>query len=323
MRKWFKCPHLKDNILIDDCLKECPCKDSNGIEYRCSSKTNLKECAMDRTWKGEPSVTQLISGTRESYLKIKYDFTTDIPKQVYKTIGSRGHTTLELQNKYIDSNTITEGQLFYQGISGKFDYLEETCEGKLILIDHKTASAWKVLKALGIVAVDVPTLTNGQKHYYQSGKKKGQLQTHKEYVYNPNAIDIDDWILQLNMYNIMLEDAGYPIYRMRIELFCKSTENELKRYGVNELKHMIDIPKRNDSEIIEYFNNKKTLLLIAVNSNELPMMCNEKENWSGVKCKRFCEVSDICRTFNDNKYLNDVQIGDSNFMHEDFTEDPF
>jgi len=327
MRKYFKCPYLDNNdILITDCLNGCHHKDENGIEDRCSSELYLRECAAEREWKNKPSVTQLISGTRESYLKLKYDYSIDLYNQVYKIIGTRGHKKLEIQGKYNKINALIEEQLEYKDITGKIDYLECTKEDKLILIDHKTTGVWKIKKAIGMTTVDIPIIDKeGYPVLYKSGNKKGQQHTKKKNIIDASCVDIEDWILQLNMYRIMLEAMNYPIYKMKIEIFNRENKRYSLQCGIDKTQYKIDIPRVDDKELLDFFLNKKEKLLHAVNNDIIPELCNDKENWKGKKCKEYCEVADVCFKLGDNPHLKDyMQVkDDSNFMGEDFTEDPF
>jgi len=49
-----------------------------------------------------------------------------------------------------------------------------------------------------------------------------------------------------------------------------------------------------DEEVLKYFEGKRQALFQALELGEWKTPCNAKENWDGVKCASYCEVSEFC-----------------------------
>ena len=87
--KWFRCPSGKI-IEIEKCLAHC--------DHRCLTTRTLRLIADQREWKGIPSTTQLLKGTRETFLEITTDYILDphalfrfmAPKVMRCLINTRG-----------------------------------------------------------------------------------------------------------------------------------------------------------------------------------------------------------------------------------------
>ena len=92
--------------------------------------------------------------------------------------------------------------------SGKFDLygkIIDDTEG--VLGDLKVTSSYKLMKALGIYKVRVPT---GE--VYKTGLRKGQPKYQNELRYN-GARHVLEWAIQLNYYRILLEQEALPYRR--------------------------------------------------------------------------------------------------------------
>ena len=74
----FVCPKTNGNIKIGDCLQHCM------AGQRCMFLPTLRSVAasLDRKL-DKPSVTELISGTRETFLKKTTDYAVDPMQQLY------------------------------------------------------------------------------------------------------------------------------------------------------------------------------------------------------------------------------------------------
>jgi len=64
--------------------------------------------------------------------------------------------------------------------------------------------------------------------------------------------------------------------------------------GLNRNMYMINIPHLDDDMVREYFQKKTTDLLNALQLGECHTLCTEKENWSGTRCKSYCDVCMHC-----------------------------
>ena len=74
----FVCPKTNEKIKIGDCLQHCT------AGQRCMFLPTLRSVAasLDRKL-DKPSVTELISGTRETFLKKTTDYAVDPMQQLY------------------------------------------------------------------------------------------------------------------------------------------------------------------------------------------------------------------------------------------------
>ena len=108
----FICPDGRE-IPILKCLNRCPQKE------RCMFLPTLRAIArsMDRGLK-EPTVTELISGVREGYLKKTTDYAIDPQKTLYALHGQAVHT---LNENCTEGEILSEVRLKDAVTSGKFD----------------------------------------------------------------------------------------------------------------------------------------------------------------------------------------------------------
>jgi hypothetical protein len=275
MFKYFQCPN-GEKTEIDACLKQCTqCE-------RCLSLPTLRMISTQRTWTGKPSTTQLLKGTREAYLEIIHNDLVMAPQErAFMLLGSKVHGNLE---QYTPSE-LSEERLEDENTTGAFDLYDAENQ---TLYDYKTWGSYKVMKALGIEMVDVPT---GE--YYKTGDKKGQEKTRKE----PRQCkpDMEETELQMNDYRIKLESAGFQVKRMFVEAIVRDggTFSATSR-GIDKNIYLIPITRMDDEFVKLYFTNKSKDLLTALDTKTMPPPCTDKECWEGRKCKDYCSASQYC-----------------------------
>lgn len=276
MFNFFKCPD-GESIKIEECIKEC------RICNRCLSLPTLRMIAEQREWTGKPSTTQLLKGTREAYLEIVHDdLVMDPQDQAFRILGTKAHDMLE---KYTPGE-IAEERLEDENSTGAFDVYDPVNK---YLYDYKTWGSYKVMKALGIEIVDVPT---GE--VYKSGAKKGQEKTRKE-PQHTGVIDMEDTELQLNDYRIKLESAGFPVEKMYVEAVVRDGGTMMATSrGLDKNIYLIPVKRLDDEYVKEYFTKKSKALLDALETKIVPAPCTDKECWDGRKCKDYCSVSKYC-----------------------------
>jgi hypothetical protein len=145
--KFFICPD-NTRIEIAECLKKCP-----RPEGRCLSLPTLIAVGYTRPWTGKPSTTQLINGTRLSYLQITKDYAIDPFGSAFALLGTRHHRRLEAISRKL--NVLSEEKLEGE-VSGILDLLtvDELVDYEAYeLWDYKTSGSYKIAKALGITEV--------------------------------------------------------------------------------------------------------------------------------------------------------------------------
>ncbi len=278
--KWFICPDNR-KIEIQDCLNNC------RMKARCANRSYLRLVSSERVWTGTPSTTQLISGTMYAYLKLTKDYPIYPGDRAFMIHGTKGHAMLEAMD---DEQSFLEERLNLEGgITGIADSIE--IENRITTLwDVKTSGSYKICKAIGIFQYDHPT---GE--VFQSGTRKGEPKTVKMFSQSDQLKDTWDWGLQLNLYRIMFEKTYGHVDTMKI--FCVVRDGGTWiafNRGVYNNTYVIPIQRLNDEEVLGYFEKKRKDLLKALDQKEWQIPCNEQENWGGLRCDRYCEVSEYC-----------------------------
>jgi hypothetical protein len=233
------------------------------------------------------SVTELLSGTRETYLKKTTDYAVSPRKQLYALHGSAVHT---INEGHTGGNMLSEERLHDEITSGKFDLYGQILDNKDgVLGDIKVSSSYKLMKALGIYKVDVPT-----GYIYKSGAKEGQEKTVKQFRYD-GVRQLMDWAVQINYYRILLERAGLKVKRMVIQALCRDiSARTASERGISKELYLIPIYKISDIWVGRYIRAKAELLAMYLQNEALPPACRPKERWGDKKCLDYCDVSANC-----------------------------
>ena len=277
----FKCPN-GNKVEIKTCLASC------SSNQRCMFLPTLRAVAdsLDRKI-DEPTVTELLCGTRETYLKKTTDYAVDPVQQLYALHGSAVHT---INEGFTDGNILSEERLADDITSGKFDlYGRIISYGDNTLGDYKITSSYKLMRVLGYYKVDVPT---GE--VYKTGLKKGQPKTKKEWR-TDGVRHILDWAIQLNYYRILLEQRGFEVKDMKIQAFCRDFSLRIAaERNITSPLYIININKISDRWIKLYMETKAKRLKTALKNSKMPPVCSSKERWKDRKCLDYCAVGDNC-----------------------------
>ena len=277
----FICPN-GERVPIKDCLASCKQKE------RCMFLPTLRAVAesLDRGIK-EATVTELISGVRETYLKKTTAYAVDPQSVLYSLHGQAVHT---IHEGHTSGEILGEIRLKDAVTSGKFDLYGKIIDNEEgVLGDLKVTSSYKIMKALGIYKVDVPT-----GDVYKTGAKKGQPKTRKEFRYD-GVRHVWDWAVQLNYYRVLLERAGFTVNRMYIQALCR--DNSLRtaaERGVTKPIYIFPIHRISNRWLERYFGKKAKLLQHAMQNKRLPLPCSLKETWEGKKCLEYCDARENC-----------------------------
>ena len=269
-------------VPIRQCLHHCP----NG--QRCMFLPTLRSVADSLNRKlDKPSVTELIAGTRETYLKKTQPYAVDPMQQLYAVHGTAVHTIQEGHN---EGNIIAEERLADDITSGKFDLYGQIVDlSDNTLGDYKVTSSYKLMKALGYYKVDVPTV-----EVYKTGLKKGQPKTRKEWR-TDGVKHVLEWAIQLNYYRILLEQAGFKVKDMVIQALCRDFSLRMAaERNITRPLYLIRINKISDRWIKLYMKAKAKRLEKALQENHLPEKCSVRERWHERKCQSYCNVADFC-----------------------------
>ena len=277
----FICPNGQ-KIRIADCLRSCP------NNQRCMFLPTLRAVAnsLNRNI-FEPTVTELISGVRETYLKKTSAYAVDPASILYALHGQAIHSINEQQTH---GAILSEERLKDDITSGQFDLfgkILDTDEG--VLGDLKITSSFKLMKALGIYKVKVDT---GE--IYKSGAKKGQPKFRSELHYD-GVRDLLDWSIQINYYRLLLERAGFKISRMYIQAICRDASLRIAaERGIDKPVYIIPINKISDHWLNRYFQHKAKILREAIATKTLPLVCSFRERWGNRKCLAYCAARENC-----------------------------
>ena len=277
----FICPNGQ-RIRIADCLRSCP------NPQRCMFLPTLRAIAdsLERNI-AEPTVTELISGVRETYLKKTSAYAVDPASILYALHGQAIHSINEQQTH---GAILSEERLKDDITSGQFDLfgkILDTDDG--VLGDLKITSSFKLMRALGIYKVKIDT---GE--VYKSGLKKGQPKFRTELRYD-GVRDLLDWSIQINYYRLLLERVGFKISRMYIQALCRDSGLRIaQERGIDKPVYIIPINKISDHWLQLYFHHKAKALRDAINSNTLPPVCSFRERWGNRKCFGYCAAREHC-----------------------------
>lgn len=280
----FICPN-RDKILIKQCLSTCPhC-------LRCMAKPTLETLARsvaDRDIGRKYSVTELIAGTREQYLKKTTEYAIDPQSHIFAMHGSAVHSICE---RSTGGTVLTELRLSNDLYSGQIDcYGDVLGNGKKILMDYKVTSSYKAMIALGYYREDVPT---GET--YKTGLKKGQPKTKK--VWRTDGVrQLYEWAVQVNAYRLLLEEHNFPVDDMYIQMYVRDYSVRMaSERNIDRPMYLLKINRISDSWLYLYFAMKKAALDEALKNGATPGFCRHRENWNGRKCKEYCDVYEECR----------------------------
>ena len=277
----FTCPSGQ-RISIKDCLRSCP------NQQRCMFLPTLRAVAnsLNRNIT-EPTVTELIAGTRETYLKKTSAYAVDPASVLYALQGQAVHS---INEQHTQGSILSEERLKDEITSGQFDLfgkILDTDEG--VLGDLKITSSFKLMKALGIYRQKVPT---GE--VYKSGLKKGQPKFRSELRFD-GIRDLLDWAIQLNAYRMLLERAGFKVNRMYIQALCRDSGLRIAaERGIDKTVYIIPINKISDHWLNRYFQHKAKALRDAISSKTLPPVCSFRERWGNKKCLGYCAARENC-----------------------------
>lgn len=277
----FICPNGQ-RIRIADCLCSCP------NQQRCMFLPTLRAVAnsLDRKI-SEPTVTELIAGVRETYLKKTSTYAVDPASILYALHGQAIHSINEQQTQ---GAILSEERLKDDITSGQFDLYGKILDAdKGVLGDLKITSSFKLMKALGIYKIKVDT---GE--VYKSGLKKGQSKFKTELRFD-GVRDLLDWSIQLNYYRLLLERAGFKISRMYIQAICRDVSLRIAaERGIDKPVYIIPINKISDHWLNRYFQHKAKLLREAMATKTLPPVCSFRERWGNRKCLDYCAARENC-----------------------------
>ena len=279
--KYFQCTDGA-TIEIETCLKEC------RMKQRCLFLPTLRSVAesLERNIDGL-TVTELINGTCEMYLKKTTDYIVDPMQRLYAIQGTAAHV---MHQDKAGGNMFGEIRIYGDYCSGQIDlYGAILDQDDKSLGDYKVTSSYKLMRALGKYTVNVPT---GE--YFKSGPRKGLEKTIKE-IRDGGVRHIEDWAIQLNAYRVLLEREGFIVKRMVILAFCRDYGLQVaKQRGIDAPAYLIEINRISDRWLKRYIKAKADKLNEALEKKQIPSPCSSRERWHDRKCTGYCEIASYC-----------------------------
>lgn len=277
----FSCPDGQV-VSIAKCMKGCRCG------TRCMFLPTLRAIARssDRKLNGA-TVTELITGIRETYLKKAEDYTINPMNSLYALQGMGIHGVHEA---FVEGDILSEIRLNDGITSGKFDlYGQLLDEDTGCLGDLKVTSSYKIMQALGYYKKSVST---GE--VYKTGAKKGRPKYHQK-LFTDGVRYVMDWAIQLNYYRMLLEQLGFEVNRMVIQAVCRDGSLRIaSERGIDKNVYLIPINRISDTWLHRYFSHKAKILQAALQSGQMPPVCSAKERWHDKKCLEYCDVAEYC-----------------------------
>jgi len=281
----FRCPDGV-SITIGECLVSC------RLGRRCLTlPTLIKIASSERPYAGVPSTTRLLNGAMMEYLKATTEYTINPKDRAYALLGTEHHAQLaQFQGSWLSEKK--QGTV----ITGTPDIIEpdELVPGKYILTDYKTYGSFRVQKCLGLASRKEKSKTE---RYVKSGKwgKAGEFKNITTWFVDPEKIDTHDEELQLNHYRLLLEEAGFPISYMQLQITVRDGGIQMARErGVTESIYLVPIPFLQDQYIKNLFSDAKNKLEGFLDGSRTLMPCNDEESWHLRRCQDYCEVAENC-----------------------------
>lgn len=251
----FICPD-KGRVLFEECFERCRL---NSIlpAGRCKALPFLRKASKQRKWTGNPSVTELLRGAREMWLKITKSYYVNPDDKTFLMLGTGVHAVLE---KLASGDHLSEERLFDNICSGQFDFYDGESQ---TLYDYKTWGSYKI-KDLNDPAKRASLLETSIQLSYYRDILKGHL---------PEGYDIKQIAVQ-----VIARDSGTWISLSR---------------GIMEKSPLIILHGVSPHWVQRYLKRKRELLFKALEDNYAPR-CRKTETWHGRKCNGYCEVAEIC-----------------------------
>ena len=280
----FWCPD-GEQVQLEDCLEGC------RLGERCLTLPTLVSISREREWSGIASTTQLLNGTMLEYLKLTKPYYVDPDSRAFMLQGTKHHKGLEQVAKELG----LAAEIPMSIDRDIFDLIEFE-DKKLVLTDYKLWGSFKLVKVLGIEEVGKQPDPGGAV-YKASGKwgKEGSPKMIPVFKQVPEKADNWEVELQLNRYRIMLEALGLTVHRMELQVTVRDGGLYIAHNrGVYKNIYRIPIRKLDDQDVKYYFMEKAKFLSAALEEDRWDIPCNSKENWGGIRCERYCDISDHC-----------------------------
>ncbi len=260
----------------------------------------------ERPWTGKPSVTQLLLGTREAFLRIVTDYGVEPDGAAYRVLGTLGHAVLA--ESALDPAEI---QLVEGDETGTADVLERHGDGWW-LTDYKVWGSFKVMQALGAAVEKRQVEELGKPVFFKNGNPK----TRNVVVLDPSRADPGEVVMQLNRYASKVEaEKRLRVDRLMLCMIVRDGGTQSARArGIDKHVYYVEVPRLERAQVDGAFEERGHALLQALQAHRelvesgwpaekalteaMPPICSDKENWGGKKClDGYCPVAAACARY--------------------------
>jgi hypothetical protein len=228
----------------------------------------------------------------EEFLKLTIPYEIDPQGGIFAILGTITHGSMEEQANKLE----LPAEIALSEDRNVFDLLEPGDDGSWILTDYKTWGSFRVAKALGMQKTRRVPDSSGEV-YKKSGPWGGAGSPKMVDVWERTGIpDLWETEMQLNNYRVMLDDMGIIICRMQLQIFVRDggTSSADSRGVTQNFIPLIPIRPIDDEEVRGYFDNKEADLYQALEQEFWAIPCDDRESWSGTKCRDYCRVWQGC-----------------------------
>ena len=132
----FECPN-GSKVSFNYCINKC--------KNRCISIPTAIMLSHTRGWNGVPSATQLLKGTRETYLEIVYNYYRKPTDMTFAILGTAVHERLQTERERFISERRFWLDVGGYEVSGQIDVYDKETQ---TLWDYKTTSEYAVKLAM-------------------------------------------------------------------------------------------------------------------------------------------------------------------------------
>lgn len=290
----------------------------------------IKQIMQERVYTGKISVTTCQRCPRMYIFKQLLPFALSVDDQAFAFLGTRTHKHLEdianeqklgMNEEHLEMSLDDNISLSITGIS---DMIFKH-DGDYILADHKTWGSYRVALALGLEKKKRPMVDNlgNPILYKRNGKdhKKGEPRQETYFVENPDKVDLNDVIYQLNMYRIIAErkkivDDNIKMLRVYVIVRDGGLMVATSR-GIFYKNYAFDVPIVEDNKIIQFHKEKAEYLTSYLDHHyfdsmkelvkDPPRQGTEAETLNGFLCEKACPVSAYCRLCKDHPKKAEVE----------------
>ena len=302
MIKGFICPN-GTKVPFDKCFEHCT--------NRCATLPILILIKRNLTKSNTHiSVTQLLKGTRQTYLELTKDYYVPPKDMIFSLFGTAIHNQLELikENKAKEELKKIKQEIketLGEDVIDEHGELKETFKSTPIgkryyktkreLYNEQRFINFSFEERIFLTIDNNIKITGIPDLYDRKNKALYDYKISGSYaIASAKETGKKEWTFQLNAYRIALEQNGYPVESMYIQAITRDGGLYTARQKGIENMEIIPVEFISDNIILEFYKEKYKALITAIETNQMPPPCSNEESWNGKKCKYYCPVLEYC-----------------------------